>query len=120
MQALLFAATVALTASIASAYEPATTQDAWENHFSAFGSQNVTQILFDYDDDNSVVLVHYTGQDDEGNLAAYRGVDEIGGMFADLFATLSDTSDLAAPMLDVNDDGMVFLAWTPRPAASIR
>ena len=36
-------------------YAPASVQDAWDNHFSAFGAQNLDQIMRDYTDESVLV-----------------------------------------------------------------
>merc|ERR1719199_710380 len=39
------------------AYNPTDYEEAWDNHFDAFGAQNVTQIMWDYNE-MSVVRVY--------------------------------------------------------------
>merc|ERR1719434_276448 len=72
-------------ANIATPYAPTTLQEAWDNHFSAFGAQDLDKILLDYDD-NSVVYVHnnVTGSTDE-----FKGLFEVRTMFSGLFTDLS-------------------------------
>lgn len=89
-------------------YAPKTLQDAWDNHFAAFGAQDVDKILLDYDD-NSVARVHNNVTQETTH---FKGIDGIREMFVGLFKDLSDLSTLAAPVVDVEEDaGQVFLVW---------
>lgn len=87
-------------------YTPANTAAAWDNHFSAFGAQNVDQIMLDYDENSHVRLFNF----DDGSLVEFKGTTAIRELFTGLFTTLSDLSSLAAPVLE-QTDGMVFLVW---------
>lgn len=90
-------------------YAPQTVQAAWDNHFSAFGAQDVDQILLDYDDNSQVVTYDHA----TGDKNVYMGVEGARSLFTGLFAALKDTSDLAAPVIDVAEDSkMVFLIWS--------
>lgn len=84
-------------------------QPAWDNHFAAFGSQNVDQILLDYTDE-SVVTVYNVKS---GKQDVYKGLAQVETCFEGLFATLHDLSRLEAPVIDVNEGavGSVFLMW---------
>jgi len=89
-------------------YKPKSVQEAWDNHFAAFGAQDVDKILLDYDD-NSVARV-YNNVTQETTY--FKGTDKIREMFVGLFGDLSDLSTLAAPVVDVEEDaGQVFLVW---------
>ena len=65
----------------------------WQNHFAAFGGQNVTQILQDYTEE-SIIRVYNQA---DGSLSNFTGLAEIAACFKGLFASLYDTSELAAP-----------------------
>lgn len=86
---------------------------AWENHFSAFGGQNVTKIAKDYDE-SSIVYVFDHGN---GELSTSKGLKEIQDLFKGLFESLPNTADVTAPVQVVEEnDGslpspLVFLAW---------
>lgn len=89
-------------------YLPKTVQEAWDNHFSAFGEQNLDKIMLDYDE-KSVTRVwnNVTGKKDE-----FVGVAAIRSCFAGLFKDLSDLKTLEAPVVDVDEEGrQVFLVW---------
>merc|ERR1712203_333342 len=89
-------------------YLPKSIQEAWDNHFAAFGGQDVDKILLDYDD-NSVARVH---NNVDGSTAEFKGLAGIRQMFVSLFADLSDLSTLAAPVVEVEKDAkQVFLVW---------
>jgi len=90
------------------AYSPSSVQEAWDNHFAAFGGQDVDKIMLDYDD-NSVAYVHntVTGVTDE-----HKGLFGIRTMFVGLFADLSDLKTLEAPVVKVEEVAkQVFLVW---------
>jgi len=90
------------------AYDPSSVQEAWDNHFAAFGAQDLDKIMLDYDD-NSVARVH---NDVTGQTSEFKGLFEIRTMFAGLFADLSDLSTLSAPVVTVEEDAkQVFLVW---------
>lgn len=97
----------ALALSNAESYDPLSTQEAWDNHFSAFGEQNVEQIAKDYNDQSSVKVYDYCTD----ATSEYNGQREVSALFEGLFAQLSDTSDLTVPALDVYENG-VFLVWS--------
>eukprot|EP00401_Gymnodinium_catenatum_P069174 CAMPEP_0117457316 /NCGR_PEP_ID=MMETSP0784-20121206/332_1 /TAXON_ID=39447 /ORGANISM="" /LENGTH=175 /DNA_ID=CAMNT_0005250759 /DNA_START=114 /DNA_END=641 /DNA_ORIENTATION=- len=93
------------------AYAPASVADAWQNHFEAFGAQDVEKIMLDYDDTSRVTV--YNNAD--GSKSVFTGVAEIKRMFEGLFADLSDLATLEAPVIDVDEvqehGGQVFLVW---------
>eukprot|EP00440_Ansanella_granifera_P056781 gb/GFBE01061544.1/.p1 GENE.gb/GFBE01061544.1/~~gb/GFBE01061544.1/.p1 ORF type:complete len:185 (+),score=51.42 gb/GFBE01061544.1/:1-555(+) len=93
------------------AYAPKTVQEAWDNHFTAFGDQDVDKILLDYDEKSKVILYNHA----DGSQHVYKGTAQIGAMFEDLFDGLSDLETLEAPVIEVEETsdggGMVFLVW---------
>jgi len=83
---------------------------AWANHFSAFGGQNVTNIMKDYDDSSEVYVFDHSS----GNLDTHTGTTEIASLFVGLFATLPDASDVSAPVQVVEEKETapyVLLVW---------
>merc|ERR1712232_264871 len=89
-------------------YAPSSVSDAWQNHFDAFGAQDLDKIMLDYDE-NSVVRIWNNVNEEKFE---FKGTEAIRGMFADLFKDLSDLGTLAAPVVDVEDDAnQVFLVW---------
>jgi len=111
------------------AAEPANTTAismAWSNHFTAFGARDNDTIMADYSPSSIVQLF------DNRNLAysTYTGIDEIKGMFTDLFAAMAadastpgdpNTEGLAVSLLEIEERfNSVFLAWksTSHPKAT--
>eukprot|EP00930_Biecheleria_cincta_P008114 TRINITY_DN109474_c0_g1_i1.p1 TRINITY_DN109474_c0_g1~~TRINITY_DN109474_c0_g1_i1.p1 ORF type:complete len:192 (+),score=37.85 TRINITY_DN109474_c0_g1_i1:88-663(+) len=92
-------------------YAPASVSEAWQNHFDAFGEQDLDKIMLDYDETSTVTL--YNNAD--GSKVVYKGTDHIRHMFTELFDGLSDLSTLEAPVSDVYEmsggGGQVFLVW---------
>jgi len=91
---------------------PVTVKAAWDNHFSAFGSKDVDKILKDYSE-TSVITVH---DQTTGANTVYRGLAGVRNCFDGLFTSLSDMSDVAAPVQVVrepaeHEPGSVFLVW---------
>lgn len=91
-------------------YSPASVQAAWDNHFQAFGGQNLDQIMLDYTED-SVIRCH---DHRTGETTVATGMTEIRKFFATLFAALTDLSTLAAPEVVVEEGSarQVFLIWS--------
>jgi len=89
-------------------YFPMSVQQAWDNHFAAFGAQDLDKIMLDYDE-TSIVRVYFKAN---AQKAEHRGTAQIRAMFAALFKDLPDLTTLAAPVVDVEEDpGQVFLVW---------
>jgi hypothetical protein len=87
-------------------------QAGWDNHFGAFGAQNVTKILLDYTDDSKIFVYDITAD----TLDTYTGVtgnNSTETLFTGLFGALYDLSDLAAPLVrvEVSPQPMVVLIW---------
>ena len=96
-----------------SGYKKASVKEAWANHFAAFGAQKVDQIMQDYTDKSVLKAFDHT----TGTLVTAKGLREIAQFFADLFAMLSDTSKLKAPVIASMEgtstlDGSVYLIWS--------
>jgi len=94
----------------AAGYAPTSVQQAWDNHFSAFGAQDVDKILLDYDEKSVLKAFNHK----EGALTTATGVAEIRDFFVGLFKTLSDLSALAAPVVEVTEAPakQVYLIWS--------
>lgn len=90
-------------------YSPMSLQEAWDNHFSAFGEQNVDKILLDYKEDSTLCIFDHASGDEK----TYTGISEIGDVFRQLFAKLTDLSTLTAPCVIVEEApvSQVFLIW---------
>jgi len=55
------------------------TGSVFDHHLDAFANQELAEIMLDYDDESVVVT----------NVGVFRGLDEIEGLFADLFDEFS-------------------------------
>ena len=91
-------------------YKPTSVQEAWDNHFEAFGSQNLDKIMLDYDEKSVLrCFCHSDGADD-----TFKGVEEIRGFFDGLFKMLTDLSGLAAPVVEPTEfpNRQVYLIWS--------
>merc|ERR1719464_1590503 len=89
-------------------YFPMNVQQAWDNHFSAFGEKNVEKILLDYDE-TSVIRVYTSGT---GALTEFRGTQRVRDFFTGVFRDLPDMTTLEAPVQIVEEDyKQVFLVW---------
>jgi hypothetical protein len=87
-------------------------QNAWDNHFSAFGTQDLDKILLDYTA-KSVITVY---DQSTGTKTVHTGLEGARACFEGLFKSLSDISDLDAPVQIVkearkHEPGSVFLIW---------
>lgn len=80
-------------------YRPGSVQDAWDNHFAAFGGKDVERILLDYDD-RSEIRVYDVSNPGEVHLAS--DMQSIQKVFEGLFADLEDRSQLEVPLLHVS------------------
>ena len=92
------------------------TQAGWDNHFAAFGGQNLQQILLDYVQQSQVVVFDIR----TGVESVHHALNGVEGLFAGLFGALTDLSDLAAPLVRVEESPqpMVMLVWE-NPASGI-
>ena len=87
-------------------------QPAWDNHFAAFGGQDVDKVLKDYTE-ASVIKVY---DQITGELTEFKGLKGVKDLFTGLFKDMPDLSGLAAPAIRVEEAtedkaGMVFLVW---------
>eukprot|EP00904_Undaria_pinnatifida_P007658 jgi/Undpi1/4021/HiC_scaffold_16.g07388.m1 len=89
-------------------YAPQTVQAAWDNHLVAFGGKDVAKILLDYDENSEIITYDQKTNEQQ----TYKGVEGARTLFTGLFQTLSDMSDLSAPLVDVSEEKkMVFIVW---------
>jgi hypothetical protein len=84
-------------------------QPAWDNHFAAFGSQDVSKVLLDYCEQSKIIV--YNWHDDTET--EFNGIAGAKECFTGLFAALPDLSGLAAPEIHVEEGTpkSVFLIW---------
>ena len=94
--------------------------DGWANHFAAFGGQDVDKILLDYVEE--FVITVYNNAD--GTSTTFRGLSGARDRFTGLFASLWDTSDLAAPSSTLTrllvETLTVFLIWSAAVSGYVR
>ncbi|CAM9961291.1 unnamed protein product [Choristocarpus tenellus] len=81
------------------AYAPENLAAAWDNHFSAFGAQDVDKILLDYDDNSKITTWNLVTDEKE----VYEGVEGARTLFEGLFKALPDLSDLGAPLIELEE-----------------
>jgi len=86
--------------------------EGWTNHFKAFGEQKVDDILKDYVEESEITVFNHA----DGSSTKYQGLAGAKECFEGLFKSLSDCSDLAAPIIHVEEAtdgkaGQVFLVW---------
>merc|ERR1719215_1894460 len=99
-------------------YNPTTVQAAWDNHFSAFGGQDVDQIMLDYDEDSEISIWARSSE----SVTHYRGTAEIRELFTGLFKSLG-SAPVNAPIEDVVDrpgEKSVFLVWSAPDAGFLK
>lgn len=89
-------------------------QAGWDNHFEAFGEQNVTQIMEDYLE-TSIIRVF----DSNGDMySKHEGLEAIQTMFIELFATINaakqgDDAGVEVRLVSVEPEySSVLLVWT--------
>merc|ERR1719281_1683148 len=84
---------------------PATSavQMAWENHFAAFGAQNLTKIMLDYGAESKAMFSDNVAND---AIVVNNGLTAIEAMFTSLFAELTNRSDLAVPLVHTSTFGL--------------
>jgi len=86
---------------------------AWDNHFSAFGGKNVTQIMEDYDEGSIVQVWDNTKK----AYSEYQGLTKISEMFTKLFADIKagdvgSGEGIEVGMVEIDPvRESVFLAW---------
>lgn len=72
-----------------------------EHHLDAFGNQDLEEVMVDYTDDSVVVT----------NMGVFRGLDEIEGLFADLFAEFSQDGSTIDVDDTVVEGDFAYLLW---------
>ena len=84
-------------------------QPAWDNHFAAFGSQDVSKVLLDYCEQSKIVAYNWH----DNTEVEFNGIAGAKECFTNLFAALPDLSGLAAPEIHVEEGNpkSVFLIW---------
>ena len=89
-------------------YNPMSIQQAWNHQFSSFVAKDVDGIMMNYSEESILFVFDQTTD----VFVVYHGLEEIRDLMVDFFGTLTDTSDLAGPVLEISEeDKMVFLVW---------
>jgi len=84
-------------------------QAAWDHYFDMFVAKDLDALLLVYTERSSVKLFNaYSGE-----YAEYHGINGVADCFQGLFGNLTDLSDLAAPLVRVEEhpQGMAHLIW---------
>jgi ketosteroid isomerase-like protein len=77
------------------------TESVFDHHLEAFANQNLDEIMVDYDDDSTVVT----------NLGVFRGLDEIEGLFSNLFEEFSQDGTTLEVDDTIVEDEFGYLLW---------
>ncbi|MFB6280456.1 MAG: nuclear transport factor 2 family protein [Haloferacaceae archaeon] len=77
------------------------TRAVFDHHVEAFGSQDLEEIMVDYDDDSVIVT----------NMGTFRGLDEIEGLFADLFEEFSQPGTALTVDERIVEGEFAYLVW---------
>lgn len=95
-------------------------QKGWNNHFAAFGQQNLTKIMQDYTGDSKAMFFDVAAGNDAA-VSVNAGTANIEAMFKGLFTELDDRTNLRVPHVatstfakngaEGSDLGMTFLIW---------
>jgi hypothetical protein len=85
------------------------TQSGWDNHFLAFGEQDLDKIMLDYTEESEINIYNWVTKEN----TVHTGMVAIRAMFEGLFTALHDNSLLDAPVVMVEDSpiAQVFLVW---------
>ena len=87
--------------------QEATTRDVLTHHLTAFGGNDLDEILKDYTEDSQVLTA--TGP--------LKGLAAIRGMFEDFFAKIPTGSDFEMQQLSVVDN-IAYIAWNSKSAVA--
>ena len=77
------------------------TQSVLDDHLDAFANQDLEKVMIDYTDDSTVVT----------NMGVFRGLEEIEGLFADLFEEFSQEGSTIEVDDTVVDGEFAYLLW---------
>ena len=91
------------------AYSAESVRAAWDNHLSAFEAQDIDKILLDYTDASVLQIFNHRTQ----TLKTFTGVAEIKVFYEWVYETMSDTSGLAIPVIQVTENPkQVYVVWS--------
>jgi len=78
-----------------------TTEDVLDHHLDAFTAQDLDETLADYTDESVVIT----------NVGTFRGLDEIEGLFADLFEEFSQEGSRIDLEQKTVEDEYAYIVW---------
>ena len=78
-----------------------TTEDVLDHHLDAFTAQDLDETLADYTDESVVIT----------NVGTFRGLDEIEGLFADLFEDFSQEGSRIDLERKTVEDEYAYIVW---------
>jgi len=79
----------------------ASTAEILEHHLETFGGQDLPGIMEDYTDESVIVT----------NLGTFRGLEEIEGLFEDLFAEFSQEGATIDMQQETVEDEFAYIVW---------
>jgi len=77
------------------------TESVFEHHIEAFANQDLDEVMIDYTDDSVVVT----------NMGVFRGLDEIEGLFRNLFDEFSQEGTTIEVDDTIVEDDFGYLLW---------
>jgi len=77
------------------------TEAVLDHHLDAFGNQDLEEVMIDYGEESTVVT----------NLGVFRGVDEIEGLFAELFEEFEQEGSTIGVDDTIVEDEFAYLLW---------
>jgi len=78
-----------------------TTDDVLDHHLTAFGEQDLEAVMEDYTDESVIVT----------NMGTFRGLEEIEGLFEDLFAEFSQEGATIDVDQETVEDEFAYIVW---------
>ncbi|MFD1563543.1 nuclear transport factor 2 family protein [Haloarchaeobius amylolyticus] len=78
-----------------------TTDDVLDHHLTAFGEQDLEEIMVDYTDESVIVT----------NMGTFRGLEEIEGLFENLFAEFSQEGTTIDMQQETVEDEFAYIVW---------
>ncbi|WP_436346318.1 nuclear transport factor 2 family protein [Natronorubrum sp. FCH18a] len=79
-----------------------TREDTLEHHLEAFGNQDLEAVMEDYTDESTIVTT----------MGTFRGLEEIEGLFADLFDEFDDPDASITIDEQLVEDEFGYIVWT--------
>jgi ketosteroid isomerase-like protein len=78
-----------------------TTKDVLDHHWEAFTTQDLEEVMIDYDDDSVVIT----------NMGTFHGLEEIEGLFADIFDEFSQDGATAELEIEEIEGDTAYIVW---------